>query len=129
MAARGKAYNSDVRRLASFVAILLVLSTAAPSLACMTESAMTKEESACCRQMQGNCGDMAKMGCCRTEAHTDQNPQLATQAPSIDLPLAMIGRLDPVLALASCSSHIPLRALEDHSPPGLLTAAFIVLRI
>jgi hypothetical protein len=118
-----------MRRLASLVAILLLLSTAAPLLACMTESAMTREESACCRQMQGNCGDMAKMGCCRTEAHTDQNPQLATHAPSIDLPLAMIARLDPVLISASFSFHMPLRAPEEHSPPGLLTAAFIVLRI
>jgi hypothetical protein len=128
-AARGEAYNSSIRRLASLVAILLVVSTAAPLLACMTESAMTREESACCRQMQGNCGDMAKMGCSRTEAHTDQNPQLATHAPSIDLPLAMIARLDPVLISASFSFHMPLRAPEEHSPPGLLTAAFIVLRI
>ncbi len=90
---------------------------------------MTREESACCRQMHGNCGDMAKMGCCRTEAHTDQNPQLATHAPSINLPLAMIGRLDPVLTSASFSSHLTLRAPEEHSPPGLLTAAFIVLRV
>jgi hypothetical protein len=118
-----------VRRLASLVAILLVLSTAAPLLACMTESAMTSQESACCRQMHGNCGDMAKMGCCRTETHTNQNPQLATHAPSLDLPLVMIARLDPVLPAASFSSHMPLCAPEEYSPPGLLTAAFIVLRI
>jgi hypothetical protein len=118
-----------VRRLTTLVAILLLLSSAAPLLACMTKSAMTREESACCRQMQGNCGDMAKMGCCRTEAHTDQNPQLATHAPSIDLPLAMIARLDPVLTSACFLSHIPLRMPEEHSPPGLLIAAFTVLRV
>jgi hypothetical protein len=118
-----------VRRLASLVAILLVLSTAAPLLACMTESAMTREESACCRQMQGNCGDMAKMGCCRTEAHTDQNPQLANHAPPIDLPLVMIARLEPVLASGYFPYHFPRHPPEEHSPPGLLTAAFTVLRI
>jgi hypothetical protein len=124
-----RAYDLGVRRLAGLVAILLVLSTAAPLLACMTESAMTREESACWRQMQGNCGNMAKMGCCRTEAHTDQNPQLATHAPSMDLPLAMIARLGPVLTFAYFGSHLPPRAPDEHSPPGLLTAAFTVLRI
>jgi hypothetical protein len=118
-----------VRRLASLVAILLVLFTAAPLLACMTASAMTSEESACCHQMQSNCGDMARMGCCRTETHTNQNPQLATHAPSIDLPLAMVARLDPVLTSACPSSLMPFRAPEEYSPPGLLTAAFTVLRI
>jgi hypothetical protein len=69
---------------------------------------MTREESACCRQMQGNCGDMAKMGCCRTESHSDQNPQLATHAPSIDQPLTtrgLIPSLAPVFRDASTALH------------------------
>jgi hypothetical protein len=119
----------SMRRLASFVAIFILLTAAAPLLACMTGSAMTKEESACCRSMHGKCGDMAKMGCCRTEARTDHHPQLATTGPAIDVPLAAFAWLAPVLTTALPLSRALLQAPDEHSPPGLLAATFIVLRI
>jgi len=117
-----------MRRLASLVAIFILLSTAAPLLACMTGSAMNQEESACCRAMHGNCGDMAKMGCCRTEVRTDEHPQLAATAPPIDVHWTVAGWLAPVL---THRQTVPssLRAPDEHSPPGLLTATIIVLRI
>ncbi len=86
-----------VRRLASFVAIFILLSTAAPLLACMTGRTMNHEESACCRSMHGNCGDMAKMGCCKTEVKTDESPQLATVAPATNVHFAVIAWLTPLL--------------------------------
>jgi hypothetical protein len=115
--------------LASIVALLLLLSTGAPVMACVTGTAMSHEESACCRAMHGNCGEMAKTGCCRTEVRTDEHPQIATTAPSIELHWAVMDRLIPAFAavqtLPSSFFDIP----SEHSPPGLITAKTTVLRI
>jgi hypothetical protein len=72
-------------RLISFVAILLQFITAAPVLAWVTDASMTHEERGCCRFMHGDCGKMAKTGCCRTEFHCDVHPQLAASAPHLPL--------------------------------------------
>lgn len=118
-----------MRRFTTFLAILILLSSAAPLLACMTDAAMTREESACCKSMQGHCGDMVKMGCCRTEVHTDSHPQLATVAPAIDFPLAVVDVVQPLVAPVQTVPPSLLRIPDDHSPPGLVTARRIVLRI
>jgi hypothetical protein len=118
-----------VRRLASFVAIFILLSTAAPLLACMTGKAMNQEESACCRSMHGNCGDMAKMGCCKTEVKTDQSPQLATAAPAMNIHFAVIAWLAPLLPSVQTLHPSLFRSPDEHSPPGLLTAQISVIRI
>jgi hypothetical protein len=118
-----------MRRFASIVALLLLLSAAAPVLACMTGSAMSREESACCRAMHGNCGKMEKMGCCRTEARTDQHPQIATKAQSIDLQWAVIDWLAPTIIVVRTPPHSLFSTPDEHSPPGLLTAKITVLRI
>jgi hypothetical protein len=118
-----------VRRLASFVAIIVLLSAAAPLLACMTGKTMNQEESACCRSMHGNCRDMAKMGCCKTEVKTDQNPQLATVAPSTDVSFSVIAWLAPLLPSVQTVSPSLFRSPDEHSPPGILTAQISVLRI
>jgi hypothetical protein len=118
-----------MRRLVSIVALLLLLSTAAPLLACVAGSAMSQEEKACCRAMHGNCGEMAKMGCCRTEIRTDEYPQIAATAPSINLQWAVVAWLAPNLLPMQDVPHPLLAAPDEHSPPGLLTARFTVLRI
>lgn len=118
-----------MRRLASFVAIFILLSTAAPLLACMTGKAMNKEESACCRSMHGNCGDMAKMGCCKTEVKADQSPQLATVGPATSVHFAVIAWLAPMLPSVLTAPPSLFRSPDEHSPPGLLSAQVSVLRI
>ena len=124
------AYILDlVRRLASFVAIFILLTAAAPLLACMTGKTMNQEESACCRSMHGNCGDMAKMGCCKTEVKTDQSPQLAKGTPSTHVSFAVIAWLAPVLPWVRTASPSLFRSPDEHSPPGILTAQISVLRI
>jgi hypothetical protein len=118
-----------MRRLASFVAILILLSAAAPLLGCMTGKPMTSEESTCCRSMNGNCGEMTKMGCCNTEVRTDQSPQLATAAPLTGVHFAVVAWLAPLLPSAQTVPLALFRSPEEHSPPGLLTAQTTVLRI
>lgn len=118
-----------MKRLTGIVLLLLLLSAAAPVLACMTGSAMTHEESACCAAMHGDCGQMAKMGCCRTETQSDEHPQTAAKAPSVGLDWAVVDwPAAPVFAVEACSfARFDIPA--DHSPPGLLTAKTTVLRI
>jgi hypothetical protein len=118
-----------MRRLASFLAIFILLSTAAPLLACMTGSTMNQTESACCRAMHGNCGDMAKMGCCRTEVRSDEHPQLAASAPTFTLHFVVVNWLVSFLVEPQTVPPALSRIPDAHSPPGLLIARTTVLRI
>jgi hypothetical protein len=118
-----------VRRLTSIVAILLLLITAAPVLACATDASMTHEERACCRSMQGDCGEMAKTGCCRTEFHADVHPQLAASTPDLHLAFFLVTWLAPTINQISTVDLSPHRFPNEHSPPGLLIARMTVLQI
>ncbi len=118
-----------MRRLASFVAIFILLSAAAPLLACMTGSAMSQEESACCRAMHGNCGDMVRMGCCRAEVRSDSYPQLAAKAPVSGVQWSVTAWLAPILTPIQRLPPTPLEARTEHPPPGLPFARLTVLRI
>ncbi len=118
-----------MRRLAGIVALWLLMYTAAPVLACMTGSAMSHDENACCREMRGDCGAMEKTGCCRTEIRTDEHPQVTTKAPAIDLQLTVIDWAAPVLKMVHTIPSAALDVPAEYSPPGLLTAKVTVLRI
>jgi len=117
-----------MRRLISLVSVLLLLASAAPVMACVTNLAMSHEESACCRSMHGQCGEMAKQGCCQTVVHND-SPQLATElaAPAVHWTVvAEMHSLPPPVMLDNPSRQL---FLAEHSPPGLLIARTTVLRI
>jgi hypothetical protein len=119
-----------MKRMAIIVALVLLISAGAPVLACMTDSAMSHEENACCRAMHGNCGEMAKTGCCRTEVRTDEHPQIATTAPSIEVHWTVIHW--PMPAAVVAIQTLPPSFLyipDEHSPPGLVLAKTTILRI
>lgn len=118
-----------MRRLSGIIAILLLLVAAAPALACVTGRAMNSTENACCRDMHGKCGDMAKMGCCRTEVRTDQSPQVAPSFPTIEVHWVYVAQVAPLPAAPKAASVFPSRLPSEHSPPGLLLAKTTVLRI
>ena len=121
--------ETSMRRLASIFAIFILLLTAAPLLACMTDSVMSQEESACCSVMHGKCDGMARMGCCRTQLRTDEHPQTAASAPIIGLHLAVVDWLEPFVSeVQNVPPSIPGMA-DAHSPPGLVIAKITVLRI
>lgn len=118
-----------MRRFAGIVAIILLLTAAAPVMACLTSVAMSHEESACCHAMHGQCAHMEKMGCCQTEVRTDESPQIATVSPAIHVQWICIAHLPslpaPLQFVVSTVWHAP----QQHSPPGLLAAKTTVLRI
>ena len=118
-----------MRRLVTFVALFLLLLTAAPILACVRGESMTQPESACCQQMHGNCGEMAKMGCCTRKLATDASPQFRTADFPVDPGVASIQLpaqpSDPIRP----PSLERLKAPEVHAPPGLLLVRITQLRI
>jgi hypothetical protein len=118
-----------MRRLASIAAILLLITAAAPVMACLTNVVMSHEESACCRAMHGQCGQMEKMGCCRPQVRTDETPQIAATSPATDVQWVCVAHMPavttPLHVVASTVWLMP----DEHSPPGLLTAQITVLRI
>jgi hypothetical protein len=118
-----------MRRLASIVAILLLFTAAAPVMACVTSVVMSHEESACCQSMHGQCGEMAKMGCCRTEVRTDETPQIAATSPATDVQWVCVAHLPALPTLVHFAASTVWRVPGEHSPPGLLTAKTTVLRI
>jgi hypothetical protein len=119
----------SMRRLASILAIFILLLTAAPVMACMTDSAMSQEESACCRTMHNKCDGMEKMGCCQTEVRADDHPQTAASAPTIGLHLAVWEWLEPFVPEVSNVPPSVLAIEGAHSPPGLVIARITILRI
>ncbi len=118
-----------MRRLVTILALLLLLSTAAPLLACMTEASMTRQESACCQAMHGKCDGMQNMGCCKTTSRTTEHPQLAATSPAIDLSTAALARPQPFALEVHILPPSVLAIADAHSPPGLVIARVTVLRI
>ena len=118
-----------MRRLASIVAILLLVTAAAPVMACLTNVVMSPKESACCRAMHGQCGHMEKMACCRTEVRTDETPQIAATSPATEVQWVCVALLPSLATPAQSVASTTWRAPDEHSPPGLLTAKTTVLRI
>jgi hypothetical protein len=119
-----------MRRLASLVAIFLLLATVAPALACVTDRAMSQEESVCCRTMHNKCGQMVRQGgCCRMELRTSERPQLLATAPHTDVHWAVIARLGSIAIPDRMIAQSRLQTPADHAPPGLLSAKIAVLRI
>jgi hypothetical protein len=116
-----------MRRLISLVAVLLLLASAAPVMACVTNLAMN-HESACCRSMHGQCGEMAKQGCCQTVVHND-SPQLATEFATPAVNWAVLTLIQGLPKPVTLDDPTRRMFLAEHSPPGLLITQITVLRI
>jgi len=126
---QARSYNCHVRRLTTLVAVLLLLSEAVPMLACVTDIAMSHNDSACCRSMHNQCGDMAKTGCCRIEIKSDQQPKLTSMGPSFN-PQWTISEWVPIAEAFGTPTRIIVSKMPDeHSPPGLIVVRIANLRI
>lgn len=99
-----------------------------PVLACAA-TPTTPVEQDCCQQMHGKCGDMAKQGCCQVEVRSDLQQLPSRVMTAVALPVATVAILySPMVELPASFGHTR-RVPEEHSPPGLLIASIIVLRI
>lgn len=117
-----------MRRLISLVAVLLLLASAAPVMACVTNLAMSHEESACCRSMHGKCGEMVKQGCCQKVVH-DSSPQVATEAITLAIHWVVFPQVASVTGTVTLDNPTRQTFQTEHSPPGLLIAKTAVLQI
>lgn len=122
-------YTFHVHRLSRLVAILLLLIAAAPVFACVAETAMTHEESVCCHSLHRECGETAKMECCRTETDARVAPQLVASAPELRLALLFVAWMVPPVTPLPGADLALWRSPAEHSPPGLIVARVTVLRI
>jgi hypothetical protein len=111
------------------VALILLLSGAVPVLACVAGGALSHAESDCCREMHGQCGEMAKTGCCQVDVKSDVQPQLASGAVSIDAPLVTFNRVAVAEAFGLPAAIVVSKVPDEHSPPGLILVRIANLRI
>jgi hypothetical protein len=95
----------------------------------MTGGAMSQQENACCKSMHGDCGEMAKTGCCKTMVRTDAQPQIASAIISPNIHWAVINWFTPDFTVAGVIQSFTYSVPSDHSPPGLLVTQTTVLRI
>lgn len=117
-----------MRRFTGFVAILILFVMMLPVLACAA-TPTTPMEQDCCRQMHGKCGDMAKQGCCRVEVRSDLQQLPSRVMTAVALPAVTIAIVYSPMAELSTASGYTWQVPDAHSPPGLLVASTIVLRI
>ena len=117
-----------MKRLASIVAILLLLLTAAPVMACVADQAQTPAQAECCRQMHGDCGAMATTGCCPSDVR-EQAAQTAAMALLPVLQATASGAATALVVPAGRGLAARRVAPAQHSPPRPDSAAPSILRI
>lgn len=118
-----------MRRFISSVAFVVMLLMMLPTLACATTVNMSRTEQDCCRQMHGQCGEMAKTGCCQVQVRDDAQPLPSHIVHAPILPVIVAAILHSFVmkprVLVGYRWHLP----DEHSPPGLLVASTTVLRV
>lgn len=118
-----------MRRFASIVCLLLLLTAASPAMVCATGRPMRGAETSCCEAMHGKCGAMAKTGCCRTDIRTT-SPQAAAQSPAVGI--QWINAIHSVPALRATTATEPTRisiSASKHPPPEGPPPCNSILRI
>ena len=115
------------------VSVLLFVSCAAPTMACMVPNAeMSVQERACCRMMNNQCGQVgmpATHGCCQKTLPSVYENALDTKGVKSH-PVVV-----PVICLAASELVNPASAVTgwaehpDYSPPESPLAIISILRI
>ena len=129
-----EAYSSVVRFLRQLALIfVLLLSSAAPLMACMQADAqMSASERSCCQMMRNHCGDMqmpVSHGCCHRTLHGAG--QTALHAKSVaPPPLTTIVVNLPASALLMPGSVSSKRVERgQYSPPKSPPSSVLILRL
>jgi hypothetical protein len=104
-----------VKARSTFLVLLLFLWTAAPALSCVLQSkSLTPDEQACCKEMGGNCGEMANHSCCKK---VESRLQPALAAATANAPeFAAIAML-PVVTVDPSQSLLSTDVAIAPSPP------------
>jgi hypothetical protein len=116
------------RWAASALVVALVLWISSPALACLAQpEKMTEAEMQCCREMAGQCGEMAKAehSCCpKTPAKVETAKRLvlsASEKTLISVP-SLVGQATTLPLHVPQVERIAVdRVQSSESPPGALT--------
>jgi hypothetical protein len=115
------------------VILLLLLSCAAPLMACVTpEAEMTAAERACCRVMRNQCGEMempVSQDCCAKAPPAVFETALKSSPVGVQPVGAMVLWVDAFDVLTRDSASQASIQSPEHSPPKSPPVAITVLRI
>src|SRR5579872_764800 len=109
------------------IVVLLLAWIAVPTLRCALPAELTPQERACCKKMDGQCGQMpSQHECCRRTVASPQNAMASPRAaaPLLDAAVGVV-HSPSVSLVAAAPSAAP--AVYGPSPPLLLGST--VLRI
>ena len=116
------------RCAASALVVTLILWISSPALACLAKpEKMTEAEMQCCREMAGQCGEMAKAehSCCpKTPAkvETAKNVVLSVgEKTALPAPLLVAHSIALPLATLRVEGTAIRRVHSSESPPGAVT--------
>ncbi|MCU1283688.1 MAG: hypothetical protein JWO13_38 [Acidobacteriales bacterium] len=111
---------------------LMLIVMGVPVMACMqADTTMTAEESDCCKQMAGDCGDMGATSghdCCK-KAEIRIHSAILQQNHSAIFMDAAAGVSVPSLTLHEEQVNTTIPGLYGHSPPESPPATVQILRI
>jgi hypothetical protein len=132
-----KVFSYYVKALRQFgAALLLLLSCAAPVMACLAPDArMTAEERACCRVMSAQCGQMAMPAshdCCTKAPNAVLDGALKSNTVQVRpdvCTVSWVASLDVLTVLVQEQSSQGWIQSPQHWPPKSPPAAITVLRI
>ena len=79
--------------------------------------------------MHGQCGEMAKTGCCQVDVKSDTQPQLASAAVSVVAPPLTLDRVVVAESFGVPAAVLVSKTPDEHSPPGLILVRIANLRI
>jgi hypothetical protein len=120
-----------MRQLKGIAALLIFVLMMPLAHACVMASHVAKAQHDCCqhKDVVVQCGEMPSDACCSMQAPVDATPYPVQSISQLVLPptTVAVAYNDQSVRLESRGSamHLP----EQHSPPGLVIAATIVLRI
>jgi hypothetical protein len=117
-------------RLFKGIAAILMLVLVMPLAHASTANARaSKVQPDCCRHSGDSCCDGASKLCCMTQAPADTSLYPAQNISSLVLPAKSVLLVYPAQSDSLNVCGVVSRSPAQHSPPGLLIAATIVLRI
>jgi hypothetical protein len=129
MARQGVGYTCTMQRFKGIVAILMLVLVMPLARASAVMSRGAKVQPDCCQHKADMCCEGSSELCCATQAPVDSSLYPAQNVSPMVLPAASVSVVytNNIDSLNACCSA--LRSPAQHSPPGLIIAATIVLRI
>jgi hypothetical protein len=117
-----------MRRFRGIAAVLLLV-LMMPLAHAYAVIAHNAKQATCCRHDVDSCCEGSAQICCVAQTPVDTSLYPAQNVMPVILPALSVPGVYAIKANPVLASSVALRSPEQHSPPGLLIAETIVLRI